>query len=215
MRAAHILGSALCAVLLAGCGAWQSGQPGGFADLPLFPGLTVSKSLAGVVDLASEPSGAQVTTSLGAGCQTPCSLEVSADGPFTVTFTHEGYAPTTVPVKIQRGQAGVSDPKFAPNPVLAQLSPAAKPTPPAAAPRKPVAAAQPAARPAAAAARPAPAQPAAAQVAWPEPVAGFIVKRSATAPADAARPSDNLVARRWLETSDKPSSDQEPDKKKQ
>jgi|GraSoiStandDraft_16_1057320.scaffolds.fasta_scaffold652419_2 hypothetical protein len=213
MRAAHMLGSTLCAALLAGCGAWQPEVPAGFADMPLFPGLRVSKSLAGVVDLASDPSGAQVTTSLGAGCQTPCSLEVSTDGPFTVTFTHEGYTPTTVPVKIQRGQAGVSDPKFAPNPVLAQLSPAAKPTPPQTAPRKPVAAAQPAARPAPAqqpAARPAP-----AQVAWPEPVAGFIVKRSATAPADAPRPSDNLVARRWLESFDKPASDQDPDKKKQ
>jgi PEGA domain len=203
MRAAHMLGSTLCAALLAGCGAWQPEVPAGFADMPLFPGLRVSKSLAGVVDLASDPSGAQVTTSLGAGCQTPCSLEVSTDGPFTVTFTHEGYTPTTVPVKIQRGQAGVSDPKFAPNPVLAQLSPAAKPTPPQTAPRKPVAAAQPAAR------------PAPAQVAWPEPVAGFIVKRSATAPADAPRPSDNLVARRWLESFDKPASDQDPDKKKQ
>ena len=239
MRAAHMLGSTLCAALLAGCGAWQPEVPAGFADMPLFPGLRVSKSLAGVVDLASDPSGAQVTTSLGAGCQTPCSLEVSAEGPFTVTFTHEGYAPTTVQVKIQHARMGVSERKFAPNPVFAQLAPVAKPLPVQAAHGKPVPAAQPAQaaprKPVAAvqsAARPGPAQP--AWPAEPKPKAGNnsspIVPAARPAPAQPAWPEPVAAAgfvvkghttapavagKRWLENFDKPASDQDPDKKKQ
>jgi hypothetical protein len=186
MRAAYIWGLVLCAVLLAGCFASQAGPLADDPDAPWIPGLPVANSFAGIVDLDSDPSGAEVTTSLGGGCRTPCSLEVSAEGPFIVTFTHEGYASTTVQVKIQHARMGVSDRKFAPNPVFAQLAPVAKPAlpqaapkktvakPPREAPRKPVAAAQPAARPA-------PAQPA-----WPAKV----------------EPIDP-VARRWLENFDK------------
>ena len=72
---------------------------------------------------------------------------------------------------------------------------AARPTaqPPQAAPRKPDAAAQ-----------PAPAWPAEVK---PIPGGRIIV------PTAGARPSDNPVARRWLDNSGKPAPDQEPDKK--
>ena len=63
-------------------------------------------------------------------------MEISAGGPFSVTFTHPGYAPATVQVRIQPGQPGVSDPKFSPNPVFVQLKPAAKKKPAAAEPQK-------------------------------------------------------------------------------
>jgi hypothetical protein len=198
MRAAYIWGLVLC-VLLAECFASRAGQLADDPDAPWIPGLPIANSFAGIVDLDSDPSGAEVTTSLGGGCRTPCSLEVSAEGPFTATFTHEGYASTTVQVKIQHARMGVSDRKFAPNPVVAHLAPVVEPPPPQAAPKKttatkrppqaapkqPVAAAQPAARPA-------PAPPA-----WPaevKPIAGF--NSSPIVPADATRSSDNPVAPR-------------------
>ena len=90
---------------------------------PVGPGPV---SLNGTIDLDSEPQGAQAATSLGSGCETPCAMEISTDGPFTVTFTHPGYAPTTVNIRMQPGQPGVSDPKFAPNPVFVQLTPQSK-----------------------------------------------------------------------------------------
>ena len=208
MRAAYIRGLVLCAVPLAGCFAAQAGQLADDPDAPWIPGLPIANSFAGIVELDSDPSGAQATTSLGAGCRTPCSLEVTAEGPFTVTFTHEGYEPTTVEVKIQHARMGVSERKFAPNPVLAQLAAVAPPAPPPppsppkkpvataqppkAAPRKPVAAAQPAAQPAA---RPVP-----APSAWPaevKPIPG--INSGQIVPAAPPRPSDTPVARRWLE----------------
>jgi hypothetical protein len=229
MRAAYIQGMVLCGVLVAGCFVSEAGQLADGPDAPWIPGLLIANSFAGVVDLNSNPSGAEVTTSLGSGCRTPCSLEVTAEGPFTVTFTHEGYVSATVQVKIEHARMGVSNRKFAPNPVFAELAPVPKPeqqlaptkkpiaatrqppasskksdpaVPPAeAALRKPVATAPPAAQPASTQAEP-------AQSIWPEPVAaaGFIVKGHTTAPADPARSSDNLVARRWPQTFDQPAS---------
>jgi PEGA domain len=93
-------------------------------------------SFNGTIDLDSEPPGAQVATSLGSGCETPCAVEIFADGPFTVTFTHPGYAPTTVNVRLQPGQPGVSDPKFSPNPVFVQLTPQTKKKPAVSGPLK-------------------------------------------------------------------------------
>src|SRR6266702_7744892 len=60
----------------------------------------------GTIDLDSHPQGAQAATSLGSGCETPCAMEISADAPFTVTFTHPGYAPAAVNIRIQPGQPG-------------------------------------------------------------------------------------------------------------
>ncbi|SRR6266540_1612672 len=59
-------------------------------------------------------------TSLGSNCRTPCSIELSVDGPFTVTFTHRGFAPSIIPVEIEPAQRGASV-KFAPDPVQMQL----------------------------------------------------------------------------------------------
>src|SRR6266700_3576695 len=112
MLAAYIWGLVLCSVLMAGCFASQAGQLADDPDAPWIPGLPVANSFAGIVELDSDPSGAEVTTSLGSGCRTPCSLEVSAEGPFTVTFTHEGHESTTVEVKIQHARMGVSERKF-------------------------------------------------------------------------------------------------------
>jgi len=93
-------------------------------------------SINGTIDLDSDPQGAQAATSLGSGCETPCAMEISADGAFTVTFTHPGYTPTTVTVGMQPGQPGVSDPKFSPNPVFVQLVPQSKKKPAVSGPQK-------------------------------------------------------------------------------
>ena len=103
--------------------------------LPSPPSSAATVSFSGTIDLDSDPQGAQAATSLGSGCETPCAMEISADGPFTVTFTHPGYAPATVGVQMQTGQPGVSGLKFSPNPVFVQLAPQAKKKP-AAAPQK-------------------------------------------------------------------------------
>ena len=92
-------------------------------------------TLSGTIDLDSNPQGAQAATSLGSGCETPCAMEISAAGPFTVTFTHPGYAPATVDVRMQSGP-GVSDPKFSPNPVFVQLTPQSKRKPAVPGPQK-------------------------------------------------------------------------------
>jgi hypothetical protein len=73
-----------------------------------------------------------VARNCNAGGRQEGQMEVSAEAPFTVTFSQQGFAPNTVSVKIQPGQMGVSDPKFAPNPVFAQLAPVAGPPKPAA-----------------------------------------------------------------------------------
>ena len=77
----------------------------------------------GTIDLNSSPEGALAQTSLGAGCETPCAMEVSTDRPFSVTFKQRGYTLSTVTIQIQRAQPGVADPKFSPNPVFVQLTP--------------------------------------------------------------------------------------------
>lgn len=71
----------------------------------------------------SDPQGADAKTSIGWSCRTPCSIELSLDGPFTVTFTRPGFAPRTVPVELEPGQPGEAHAKFAPNPVFAALPP--------------------------------------------------------------------------------------------
>ena len=210
MWAASIWRCMVCAGLLASCFGSQAGQRAEDSDVPWIPGLPIVNSFTGIVQLNSDPSGAEATTSLGGSCPTPCSLEVSADGPFTVTFSHEGYASTTVEVRIQRARMGISDPKFAPNPVSAQLTPVPESTSPQAAPKKTVTAKPPQAaprKPVAAAAPPARPGPASAQPASPaevKPIAG--INSGPMVPADAAPPPDNSIARRWLENFDKQNS---------
>jgi len=55
------------------------------------------------VQLESSPSGADARTSVGPGCNTPCSVSVPApDTGFSVTYTLNKYQPTTVPVNVIR-----------------------------------------------------------------------------------------------------------------
>jgi hypothetical protein len=111
----------------------------------------------------SEPAGAEVKTSGGQTCKTPCALAVPA-ADFMATFALTGFQPQTVNVKMvppedPRGDTefGPTQPRFDPNPVYAELVKAPPPRRPA---RKPRPAPRPAAEPEARAPAPAPAQPA-------------------------------------------------------
>ncbi len=81
----------------------------------------------------SEPPGAEVRTSGGQTCRTPCALAVPA-ADFQVTYNLTGYQPQTVPVKLMppedmRGNEeaglGAALPRFDPSPVTAELVKAA------------------------------------------------------------------------------------------
>src|SRR5262249_18217341 len=86
--------------------------------------------ITGVLAIESVPKGAEVSTSLGAGCKTPCELEITTDQPFSIMLAHSGYEATTVDVQIANAQ-------FTPNPISVQLRPAAQRKPGAQAPGKP------------------------------------------------------------------------------
>jgi hypothetical protein len=83
------------------------------------------------VQLESSPPGADAKTSLGPGCKTPCSVSVSApDSGFSVTFSMDKFQPETVQVQVIRntGAFNTSPPiVLDPNPVVAELQPAAPP----------------------------------------------------------------------------------------
>jgi hypothetical protein len=105
------------------------------------------------IRLDSSPPGADAKTSLGPGCKTPCSVSVPApDNSFSVDFSMDKFLPQTVQVQVihNTGAFNTSPPiVFDPNPVVAELQPAAPP--PRRHPRKPHAprtAAAPAAAPA-------------------------------------------------------------------
>jgi hypothetical protein len=83
------------------------------------------------VQLESSPPGADAKTSLGPGCKTPCSVSVPApDSGFSVTFSMDKFQPETVQVQVIRntGAFNTSPPiVLDPNPVVAELQPAAPP----------------------------------------------------------------------------------------
>jgi hypothetical protein len=95
------------------------------------------------VQLESTPPGADARTSVGPGCKTPCSVSVAApDTGFSVTYALDKFQPQTIEVKVIRNPGDLSGPATTvtdPNPVFAELQPAAPPAKArrAARPRKP------------------------------------------------------------------------------
>jgi len=125
MRTVQALVCGVFAALLVVCGAWavvwlaaSSPSPNAIQAAPTSKSVSIT-----TIHLNSDPQGADATTSLGWSCRTPCSIELSADGPFTVTFTRFGFAPSTIPVDLEAAQPGAADAKFVPNPVFATLRP--------------------------------------------------------------------------------------------
>jgi hypothetical protein len=115
----------------------------------------------------SEPQGAEVKTSGGQTCRTPCALAVPATE-MTASFALKGYKPQTIPVKVIAPDFAmdIKEPRFDPSPVYAELE-AAGPPPRKPSPKKPVAARRPPATVAPAPAQAAPPPPAAAAPAAP------------------------------------------------
>jgi hypothetical protein len=133
---------------LAGCSSFSSFSLDSFKSAP----PTVN------VQLDSVPQGAEARTSLGPSCKTPCSLPVTAEGSFSVSFTLNKFAPVTVPVQVTRVPGDFTTPattSIDPNPVVAELQPI-KPVKP---PRKMIRKRKPAAAAPAAGAAPAEASP--------------------------------------------------------
>jgi hypothetical protein len=91
------------------------------------------------VQLDSVPSGADAVTSVGPGCKTPCSVAVPVpETGFTVTYTLNKFQPVTIPVQVSYIPGDFTTPGSTvldPNPVVAELKPAAPPPRPV---RKPV-----------------------------------------------------------------------------
>jgi hypothetical protein len=151
MRIVRVLAFGVLAALLVACGAWTlawfATSPGPADAIqaaaepkspksPMvhevvpeppssgaIPAASERKVVSATIHLNSNPQGANATASLGSGCRTPCSIELATDGPFTVTFTHRGFVPSTVPVEIAPTQPDGLDAKFTPDQIFATLQP--------------------------------------------------------------------------------------------
>ena len=82
------------------------------------------------LQLESVPPGAEARTSVGPNCKTPCSVTLTApESGFTVSYTLNGFLPSTVPVQVIRTPGDLftaSTTKIDPNPVVAELQPPPK-----------------------------------------------------------------------------------------
>jgi hypothetical protein len=83
----------------------------------------------------SEPAGAEVKTSTGQTCKTPCALAVPATD-LMATYALKGFKSATVPVKLvppadtrtdSEGATAPALPTFSPSPVYAELEKAGPP----------------------------------------------------------------------------------------
>lgn len=119
------------------------------AGLALGGCATVTRGTTNQIQIVSEPSGANVLTSLNQTCVTPCTLTVSRKDEFSITFSKPGYESQVIAVRTQlagSGAAGLagnvilggvvgmgvdvatgSTLEHVPNPVSAALRPAAGP----------------------------------------------------------------------------------------
>jgi len=124
----RVIAMAAVAISLAGCSSFSSGDYfSAFKSAP--PSIKVQ--------LESSPPGADARTSIGPGCKTPCSVNVTPpDGvtSFLVNYSMPGRQPASMPVAIIKDPGGVfaSDTyRVSPNPVMAELQPPPPPPKPA------------------------------------------------------------------------------------
>lgn len=69
---------------------------------------TITRGTTSQVQIQSEPSGADVRTSTGFTCTTPCTMTVNRKDEFSVTFTKAGYEPEEVEVKTRIAGEGAA-----------------------------------------------------------------------------------------------------------
>jgi hypothetical protein len=67
---------------------------------------TVLRGTTDQVQILSEPTGAQVRTSLNHACVTPCTITVSRKDEFVVSYSKPGYRSVEIPVKTAVQTAG-------------------------------------------------------------------------------------------------------------
>ncbi|MBM3531081.1 MAG: hypothetical protein FJX62_23635, partial [Alphaproteobacteria bacterium] len=129
-------------VAITACGLGLSACSG----MPSFMQFELPKPapVATTVQFESEPAGAEVRTTAGQTCRTPCSMAIASDE-FTATFALPGYQPQTVPVRVVHpnepadpATGQTASPRLVPNPVFVELQ--ALPPPPAARGKRPPAA---------------------------------------------------------------------------
>lgn len=118
----RVLAVAACGLMLAGCESITSFQ---------LPSFTSSKGSEPVtLKLESDPAGAEAKLSTGATCVTPCALPVTAASDVVVNFTLNRYQPKAVTARIVPAEKNIigmesAAARFEPNPVYAELQPAA------------------------------------------------------------------------------------------
>ena len=85
-----------------------------------------------VLRIESEPPGADARTAEGQSCRTPCELTVPSTGEVAISFALQGYKPQTINVRAEAPPAAsyaeaAPPTRMQPNPVYAELTPAAPP----------------------------------------------------------------------------------------
>lgn len=69
---------------------------------------TVTRGTTSQVQINTEPSDAQITTSMGHSCRSPCTLTVDRKAEFTVVARKEGYREASVPVATRVAGSGAA-----------------------------------------------------------------------------------------------------------
>lgn len=69
---------------------------------------TVTRGTTNQVQIVSEPDQAEIRTSLGHTCTTPCTLEINRKSEFSVTYTKPGFEPAAVPVQTRVAGSGAA-----------------------------------------------------------------------------------------------------------
>jgi hypothetical protein len=77
---------------------------------------TVTRGTTNQVQFVSEPAEAEVRTSMGHTCTTPCTIEVSRKSEFIAVFKKAGYQDASVPVQTRVAGSGAAG--FAGNVIL-------------------------------------------------------------------------------------------------
>src|SRR6516225_9320722 len=128
----------LSCAALSGCGALPSMPSFNLPSIKM-PSFSGPSAPGTPVHVTSNPLGAEVSFGTdGQSCTTPCTLTApNGTGTYNVSFKLNGYQPQSVPVRIavnesssmQTGDAGMaSTTVITPDPVMAELAPAAKTT---------------------------------------------------------------------------------------
>lgn len=69
---------------------------------------TITRGTTDQIQVVSEPAGADVRSSMGPTCVTPCTMQVSRKDEFTLTVSKPGYSEESVAVKTQIAGSGAA-----------------------------------------------------------------------------------------------------------